>query len=80
MLTVLPFSHTWPYEICGKDIYVSACPYCKQEQVLTQIGPRHLERMKEQKKVEWVMPCCHAVFTILEADDDYFWADEPLRG
>ncbi|GAF24143.1 MULTISPECIES: hypothetical protein [Shouchella] len=76
----LPFSHTWPYEVQGKDIYIEECPFCKQEHVLTNMKPKDVKRAKEQFKVRLNMPCCHTVMTIIEADDDYFWADQPLRG
>lgn len=75
----LPFSHTWPYELQGKDIYIELCPYCEKEHVLTHMKARELKQAKEHFKVRLVMPCCHQVMTILEADSDYFWADKPLR-
>ncbi|MBG9783784.1 hypothetical protein [Shouchella lehensis] len=76
----LPFSHTWPYEVQGKDIYIEECPFCQQEHVLTNMKQKDVKRAKEQFKVRVNMPCCHTVMTIVEADDDYFWADQPLRG
>jgi len=75
----IPFSHTWPYEVQGKDIYVEECPYCQQQHVLTTMKQKDLRLAKEQFKVRLNMPCCHSVMIVLEADEDYFWANEPLR-
>ncbi|MCM3381372.1 MULTISPECIES: hypothetical protein [Shouchella] len=78
-MAYLPFSHTWPYEQQGKDFYIETCPYCQTEHVLTPLKEKDVAQAKESFKVRLVMPCCHKVMTIVEADDDYFWADEPLR-
>ncbi|WP_096436687.1 hypothetical protein [Alteribacter populi] len=75
----IPFDHTWPYEKLMGDIYVSTCPYCGEENVLTNMKLRDLERAKEQVKQRLNMPCCLKTMVILEADEDYFWTTEPLR-
>ncbi|WP_059105856.1 hypothetical protein [Shouchella shacheensis] len=78
-MDVLPFSHTWPYDVQGKDIYFESCPFCGTDHVLTHMKMRDLKLAKEHRKVNLVMPCCHEVMTILEADNDYMWANRPLR-
>ncbi|GAF64916.1 hypothetical protein [Alkalihalobacillus trypoxylicola] len=78
-MDVIPFINTWPYEKQINDIYIHTCPYCDEEQVLTHMKTRDLARAKEGFKVILIMPCCNEKMTILEADDDYFWTDQPLR-
>ncbi|ERN52220.1 hypothetical protein M3689_19940 [Alkalihalophilus marmarensis] len=78
-MDVIPFQHTLPYERQFEDIYVSSCPFCEEEQVLTHMKPRDYKQAIEGVKTILIMPCCRSKITILEADDDYFWADEPLR-
>jgi hypothetical protein len=73
------FKHSWPYEKFGKDIYINECPYCHENNVLTNLKLSALENAKEGIKTYLVMPCCHNKMTILRADEDYFWADQPLR-
>lgn len=73
------FSHSWPYEMIRKDIYIHECPFCHSDNVLTNLKQSSLERAKEGIKTIVVMPCCHNKITILRADDDYFWAEEELR-
>lgn len=75
----IPFEHTWPYERQMGEIYVSECPYCRQDNVLTHMKDASLERAKEGVKTRINFPCCHKTMVILEADDDYFWTNEPLR-
>ncbi|WP_026688483.1 hypothetical protein [Alteribacter aurantiacus] len=78
-MKVIPFSHTWPYEKQMGDIYLSECPFCREENVLTTMKQRELQRAKEQVKQRLNLPCCLKTLVILEADDDYFWTSEPLR-
>ncbi|TMW72494.1 hypothetical protein [Alteribacter natronophilus] len=78
-MKMIPFENTWPYELQMGDIYVSECPYCGEENVLTNMKTRDLKRAKEHVKFRLHMPCCNKTMVILEADDDYFWTDEPLR-
>ncbi|SDZ60409.1 hypothetical protein SAMN05421736_12069 [Evansella caseinilytica] len=75
----IPFEHTWPYEKQMGEIYLSECPYCKTSNVLTHMKASSLELAKEKVKQRLNLPCCLRTMTILEADDDYFWTDEPLR-
>lgn len=75
----LSFDHTWPYEKQMGEIYVDTCPYCGESNVLTYMKAATLKRAKEGVKTRLNFPCCLQTMTILEADDDYFWADEPLR-
>ncbi|WP_017726399.1 hypothetical protein [Halalkalibacterium ligniniphilum] len=78
-MDVIPFENTWPYEKQFDDIYLHECPFCGEEQVLTHMKPEVLEQAKEGIKTSLILPCCHGKITILEADEDYFWADEQLR-
>lgn len=76
----LTFEYTWPYERMMNDIYISECPFCKTDNVLTSFKEEQLELAKEGVKQRLIMPCCHGKITILNADDDYFFTDEKLRG
>ncbi|QOY38568.2 hypothetical protein AWH56_010995 [Anaerobacillus isosaccharinicus] len=76
---MIPFQNTWPYERSGKDIYIHECPYCHEENVLTNMKKYDLERAMEHIKTYLIMPCCLEKMTILEADEDYFWTNERLR-
>ncbi|MFC4737098.1 hypothetical protein ACFO4L_10915 [Bacillus daqingensis] len=78
-MKVIPFDHTWPYEIQMGDVYVDECPYCGASSVLTHMKQSTLKRAREGVKTRLNLPCCRSTMVILEADDDYFWADEPLR-
>lgn len=75
----IPFENTWPYERQMGEIYVDACPYCSAANVLTHMRHDALERAKDGVKTRLNFPCCYKTMIILEADEDYFWADEPLR-
>lgn len=75
----LPFSHTWPYDLLMKELYFSECPYCGESNVRIPNGQSKLARAREGLRTELHMPCCHETLRALGADDDYFWADEPLR-
>ncbi|MDV2684127.1 hypothetical protein RYX56_07070 [Alkalihalophilus lindianensis] len=78
-MDVIPFQNTLPYERQYEDIYISTCPFCDSEQVLTNMKARDYKQAKDGVKTHLIMPCCHSKITILEADEDYFWADEKLR-
>ncbi|PSL44460.1 hypothetical protein B0H94_10871 [Salsuginibacillus halophilus] len=78
-MDVIPFQHTWPYERVMEDIYFDTCPKCGREQVLTHLKPHSLKAAFEGVKTSLNLPCCHATLTILHADDDYLWTNEPLR-
>ena len=75
----IPFSHTWPYDIHMGDIYVPSCPYCHEENVLTNLSKEALGQAKDGVKARVNMPCCLETIVILEADEDYFWTSKPLR-
>ncbi len=70
-MDVIPFVNTWPYEKIYNDIYFHSCPFCEEEQVLTHMKLRELQKAREGVKTILIMPCCHGKMTILEADDDY---------
>ncbi|TLS38844.1 hypothetical protein [Pseudalkalibacillus caeni] len=76
---MLSFEHTWPYEKMMDDIYIQECPFCKEENVLTPMTKREFSEASEGIKTRLIMPCCHGKMTILNADSDYFWTEEPLR-
>ncbi|ARK31915.1 hypothetical protein [Halalkalibacter krulwichiae] len=78
-MNVIPFINTWPYEKLFNDIYFQNCPFCVEENVLTNIKKSEYERAREGIKTVVIMPCCRGKLTILEADDDYFWTDKRLR-
>ncbi|WP_198507858.1 hypothetical protein [Bacillus sp. FJAT-45037] len=78
-MDVIPFQNTLPYERQYDDIYISTCPFCDEEQVLTHMKERDFNRAKDGVKTALIMPCCNNKITILEADEDYFWANERLR-
>lgn len=73
------FSHTWPYERMGNDYYFNECPFCGESSVLINIKQEQIEYAREGVKTHIVMPCCHERMDIEQIDDDYFWADRPLR-
>ncbi|WP_028591000.1 hypothetical protein [Paenibacillus massiliensis] len=76
---MIPFSHTWPYEIVMGDIYVEQCPFCSQEHVLLPLKPKQLSAIHDGQKKLLVFPCCHNRITLLDCDDDYLLADVALR-
>ncbi|NEU30068.1 hypothetical protein GN156_04650 [bacterium LRH843] len=78
-MDVIPFINTWPYERQFNDIYLHACPFCQQENVLTDMKKSDFNKALEGIKVNLNLPCCHERLTIIEADQDYFWTDRPLR-
>jgi hypothetical protein len=75
----LAFEYTWPYERMTNNTYISECPFCKQDNVLTSFKEEQMTLAKESIKQLLIMPCCHGKLTILHADDDYFYTDEKLR-
>ncbi|KMK77665.1 hypothetical protein [Alkalihalobacillus pseudalcaliphilus] len=78
-MDVIPFVNTWPYEKQMKDIYFHTCPFCQESNVLTNLKIKDLEKAQQAIKVRLIVPCCHEVITILEADEDYLWTDQKLR-
>lgn len=78
-MDVIPFVNTWPYERQFDDIYLQSCPCCGTENVLTNMKKSDFKRAQEGIKTILILPCCHGKLTILEADQDYFWTNKPLR-
>ncbi len=76
---MIPFENTWPYEIIGKDVYVSACPFCEGENVLLPLRVSHIQPIRDGKKRLLVFPCCRSSVTIVDADADYLLANRKLR-
>jgi hypothetical protein len=76
---VIPFEKAWPYDIVMKDVYVPACPFCRQENVLLPLRPRELGDIRSGKKRLLVFPCCRNKVTVVDADQDYLLTDTTLR-
>ncbi|MBP1993084.1 hypothetical protein [Paenibacillus eucommiae] len=76
---MIPFAHTWPYEILMKDIYVAECPFCQSNNVLLPMKIAELQTIREGKKKLLVFPCCHHSITLIDNDRDYLLASTPLR-
>lgn len=76
---MIPFENTCPYENVGGDLYVNACPFCGEEQVLLPLKPSQLREIREGKRHLLVMPCCHEDVKLVDADDDYLLADRSIR-
>jgi hypothetical protein len=76
---MIPFRNTWPYEIIQNDIYVSECPYCAAENVLIPLRKQELRFIHEGRKKLLVFPCCHNKTVLVDVDNDYLLADQPLR-
>jgi hypothetical protein len=76
---LIPFSHTWPYEIIMKDIYVAECPFCHRDNVLLPLKLDELQSIHEGKKKLLVFPCCHNKTTLIDTDRDYLLSDRPIR-
>lgn len=53
---MIPFSHTWPYDIILGDMYVQYCPFCDQENVLLPMKPKELQIVRDGKKSCWSSP------------------------
>lgn len=47
---MIPFSHTWPYDIILGDMYVQYCPFCDRENVLLPMKPKELQHVRDGKK------------------------------
>jgi len=76
---MIPFSHTWPYDIILGDMYVQYCPFCDQENVLLPMKPKELQIVRDGKKKLLVFPCCSASPTIIDTDGDYLLFDRAVR-
>lgn len=53
---MIPFSHTWPYDIILGDMYVQYCPFCDHENVLLPMKPKELQHVRDGKKSCWSFP------------------------
>ncbi len=78
-MDVIPFKNTWPYDRQFDDIYFQSCPFCHEENVLTNMKKSDYAQALDGIKTILILPCCYEKLTILEADEDYFWTDQPLR-
>lgn len=76
---MIPFSHTWPYEVIREDLYVEKCPFCGADRVLLPLKPGELQHIRDGKKHLLVFPCCHGSVKVLDADRDYLLTDRKLR-
>ncbi|MBW4080930.1 hypothetical protein [Paenibacillus sp. S150] len=76
---MIPFSHTWPYDIISGDMYVQYCPFCDKENVLLPMKPKELRLVHEGKKKLLVFPCCKASLTVIDTDADYLLFDRDVR-
>ncbi|CAM3491166.1 hypothetical protein [Marinicrinis lubricantis] len=76
---MIPYSHTWPYELIMGDYYFLECPSCGSERVLLPLKKKNVREIQTGKKYWMVLPCCSTRFYITEIDDDYILADIPLR-
>lgn len=76
---MIPFSHTWPYDIILGDLYVQYCPFCNEENVLLPMKPKELQIIRDGKKKLLVFPCCKASPTVIDNDGDYLLFDRAVR-
>jgi hypothetical protein len=76
---MIPFEHTWPYDIYRHDIYVHECPFCQANHVLLPLKKEDLAKIRAGAKRRLVFPCCGHSVVIVDLDDDYLLADQPLR-
>ncbi|KWX74506.1 hypothetical protein D3C75_848680 [compost metagenome] len=76
---MIPFSHTWPYDILLGDLYVQYCPFCDKENVILPMKPKELQTVRDGKKKLLVFPCCKTSLTIIDTDADYLLFDRPVR-
>jgi hypothetical protein len=76
---MIPFSHTWPYDIILGDMYVQYCPFCNRENVLLPLKPKELPLIRDGKKRLLVFPCCSASPTVVDNDADYLLFDRAVR-
>lgn len=51
---MIPFSHTWPYDIIYGDLYVQSCPFCSRENVLLPMKPKELQLVRDGKKASGI--------------------------
>ncbi|WKB35129.1 hypothetical protein QS257_15720 [Terrilactibacillus sp. S3-3] len=73
------FHHTWPYERVMNDLYFEECPFCHASPVMISIKKEAIKGAFEGIKTEIIMPCCHEKIAVTGMDNDYIWADRPLR-
>ncbi|HZG56789.1 hypothetical protein [Paenibacillus sp.] len=76
---MIPFSHTWPYDVFGDDVHVTECPFCRAANVILPIRKKELKEIREGKKKLLVFPCCKSSVYIVDTDADYLLADRRLR-
>ncbi|HZG74999.1 MAG TPA: hypothetical protein VEZ72_03995 [Paenibacillus sp.] len=76
---MIPFSHAWPYETAGDDVYVSECPFCGANHVTLPMRRKELKDIREGKKKLLVFPCCMGSVYIVDTDADYLLANRRLR-
>ncbi|WP_379159059.1 hypothetical protein [Paenibacillus sp. sgz5001063] len=76
---MIPFSHTWPYDIVLGDMYVQYCPFCDKENVLLPMKPDELKLVRDGKKKLLVFPCCKTSLTVIDNDADYLLFDRSVR-
>jgi hypothetical protein len=76
---MIPFKNSWPYEKVMGDIYITACPFCEEENVITTLKDKDLKAAQKGTRKILVMPCCHGTIKIIDADNDYLLSDKPLR-
>jgi hypothetical protein len=76
---MIPFQHTWPYEIIQQDIYFNECPLCGESNVMLPFKKKDLPDITRGVKRLLVLPCCRNRLTIVDADRDYLLANQPLR-
>ncbi|AIQ70895.1 hypothetical protein [Paenibacillus graminis] len=76
---MIPFSHTWPYDILLEDLYVQYCPFCDKENVILPMKPKELQTVREGKKKLLVFPCCKTSLTVIDTDTDYLLFDRAVR-
>lgn len=76
---MIPFSHTWPYDIIYGDLYVQYCPFCNEENVLLPMKPKELQVVRDGKKKLLVFPCCSTSPVVIDNDSDYLLFDRAVR-
>lgn len=76
---MIPFSHTWPYDIILGDMYVQYCPFCNKENVLLPMKPKELQTVRDGKKKLLVFPCCNVSLAVIDTDGDYLLFDRAVR-
>lgn len=76
---MIPFSHTWPYDILLGDLYVQYCPFCDKENVILPMKPKELQTVRDGKKKLLVFPCCKTSLTVIDTDADYLLFDRAVR-